>query len=262
MIDQSVLQGCGIEVRIEEQIIIDGVDIDVRGGEVVGLIGPNGAGKTTLLRTLAGVITPDKGEVKIDGTDAAVMAGTQRARRVAYLAQGTQVAWPLSVTSVVALGRVPHMKNFASSSCGDEQAIASAMQRTKINDLADRCIGTLSGGERMRVLVARMLAVEADILLADEPVAALDPYFQLEFMDLFAEQAAQGRAVVLVLHDLALAARYCHRLVLLDAGKKVADGQPAEVLSDELMAQVYGIKTLTGTYENSTYVVPWRRSRD
>jgi iron complex transport system ATP-binding protein len=114
----------------------------------------------------------------------------------------------------------------------------------------------------MRVMVARLLAVEAAILLADEPVAALDPFYQLEFMDLFAEQAAQGKGVVLVLHDLALAARYCHRLVLLDAGNMIAQGTPVEVLTDELLASVYGIEALTGTFEHSQYVLPWRRHRD
>jgi iron complex transport system ATP-binding protein len=254
-----ILQATSIHVDIEGKRIVDGVDINVGAGEIVGLIGPNGAGKTTLLRALAGVLSPQRGDIFVNGLDAALFDRSHLATKVAYLEQGAQVHWPLSVASIVALGRLPYRRKFSSLARDDRRAIESALQRTETLSLAERSFETLSGGERMRVLIARLLAVEAEVMLVDEPVAAMDPYFQLEFMDLFVEQAALGRGLVLVLHDLALAARYCDRLVLLEAGRTIAVGPPAEVLTDELLAQVYNIDTVTGSFEDQSYVIPWRR---
>lgn len=253
------LSARGIHVSLEGTPIVKGIDMEVNAGEVVGLIGPNGAGKTTLLRTLAGVLPPQRGEIFISDVNASGLDRSTLATKVAYLQQGAQVHWPLSVESIVALGRLPYRKKFTSLAQDDQRAIQSAMQRTDTLGIGERSFATLSGGEQMRVLIARMLAVEAEVMLVDEPVAAMDPYFQLEFMDLFVEQANLGRGVVLVLHDLALAARYCDRLVLLQAGQTVAQGPPSEVLTDELLAGVYHIDTLSGSFDNRRYVIPWQR---
>ena len=257
-----MLSARGVHVDLEGTPIVKGVDIEVDAGEVVGLIGPNGAGKTTLLRALAGVLPPQRGEIFVGGSDTSELERSLLATKVAYLQQGAQVHWPLSVASIVALGRLPYRKKFSSLAEDDQRAIDAAMQLTETLGIRERSFATLSGGEQMRVLIARMLAVEADVMLVDEPVAAMDPYFQLEFMDLFVEQAALGRGVVLVLHYLALAARYCDRLVLLQAGQTVAEGPPSEVLTDELLARVYHIDTLSGSFENRRYVIPWQRKSE
>ncbi len=256
------LTGLGLTVTVAEQVLLDGVDIEASGGEVLGLIGPNGAGKTTLLKVLAGVMRQTRGKLIIHGDDADVLDRRVRARRLAYLPQDATVHWPLTVAHTVALGRLPHASGLGRRNAADEAAIRQALERTETLDLQDRSMHTLSGGERMRALVARMLAVQADILLADEPVTGLDPYFQLEFMDLFAEEARSGRVVVLVLHDLSLAARYCHKLLLLDAGKVVTYGTPEKVLTPQNLAQVYRVNALTGHYQSQPYVVPWQRTVD
>ena len=135
-----------------------------------------------------------------------------------------------------------------------------ALSLTEMSDFAHRTIDTLSGGELMRALVARMLAVQADILLADEPVTGLDPYFQLQFMDLFREQAQAGKTVVLVLHDLALAARYCDRVVLLEQGKVVVEGAPQDVLNEDYLRDVYRIEAVHAGHQDKPYIVPWTRT--
>jgi len=256
---QPLLRGSNINVAVPGATLLDGVDIDVMPGEVLGLIGPNGAGKSTLLKVLAGVLDEYHGQVTIGGADARHLQRRIRAQQIAFLPQDAEVHWPLSVLSVVELGRLPHRRSLQSLTPDDAQAVQSALLRTETDMLRHRTMDTLSGGERMRALVARLLAVQAQVLLADEPVTGLDPYFQLEFMDLFAEEARQGRAVVLVLHDLALAARYCDRLVLLHDGKSVEQGTPELVLTEQNLQSVYRIEALAGTHDSQPYVVPWRR---
>ena len=254
-----LLAARGVSAHAESKTLLQDVDIAVQAGEVLGLLGPNGAGKTSLLRVLAGVLEADAGETFIGEQPMSAVSRQERARSVAYLAQDAEVHWPLSVTSVVALGRLPHRRGLAALSATDNDAIARALRSTQTLQLADRRLNTLSGGERMRVLVARMLATEADVLLADEPVTGLDPFFQLEFMDLFTNEAAAGRGVVLVLHDLALALRYCDRVVLLDGGRVAAEGTPASVLTEAALQQTYGVTSVSGTHEGQPYVLPWRR---
>jgi len=253
------LSGSKVSVVVPGAKLLDGVDIEVVPGEVLGLIGPNGAGKSTLLKVLAGVTGDYLGRVTIGGVDTRQLNRRSYARQVAFLPQDADVHWPLSVLSVVELGRLPHRRSLRSLTADDVEAVRSALRRTETEQLQHRTMDRLSGGERMRALVARLLAVQADVVLADEPVAGLDPYFQLEFMDLFAEEARQGRAVVLVLHDLALAARYCDRLLLLHAGKAVAQGPPPVVLTEHNLQAVYRIEALSGTHQTQPYVVPWRR---
>lgn len=247
-------------VTLEGTPVLRGVSMTVRAGEVLGLIGPNGAGKSTLLRTMAGLAPADVGKVELEGAALHGMSPAMRARAIGYLPQASEVHWPLTVQSLVALGRIPYRRLFAAMDAADEAAIERALERTQLQSLRDRSVGTLSGGERMRALVARMLAVEAPVMLVDEPVAGLDPYFQLQFMDLFAAQAAAGCAVVIVLHDLPLAARYCDRLVMLDSGEVAADGNPGTVLTQELIRDVYHVEALRDRHEDELYVLPWKRA--
>ncbi|HWB51459.1 MAG TPA: ABC transporter ATP-binding protein [Stellaceae bacterium] len=246
-----------IGIRLGGRAVLDGVNIAVEGGELVGLIGPNGAGKTSLLRALAHLAPPATGRVLCDGRPLDEFPPIERARRTAYLAQGAEVHWPLTVEKLVALGRLPHRGSWGGESETDTAAIARAMQATDVGRFRGRTIATLSGGERMRVMLARALAVEAPILLADEPVAALDPYHQLQVMTVLKSTAGRGTAVVAVLHDLSLATRFCDRLVLLHGGRVLAVGRPAEVLGDENLRTAYAVGFARGRRDEQEFLVAW-----
>jgi len=232
-----------LSVSLGGSRILEGCSLSARPGELIGLIGPNGAGKTTLLRCAAGLLQADSGAVSLAGTALARLPARQRARRMAYLAQSGGVHWPLTVRRIVALGRLPHLEPWRALQAGDARVVDEAMRRLDVANLGARVFHTLSGGERMRTMLARALAGEPELLLADEPLAGLDPYHQLQVMALLAELAGDGRAVVAVLHDLSLAGRYCHRLALMDAGRIVACGPAAEVLTAERVAAVYRVST-------------------
>lgn len=240
--------------------VLERVCLRLEAGEFVGLVGPNGAGKTTLLRLLAGLVAPDAGYVSLDGRPLLRVSRDERARKIAALFQGTGIGWPMRVREVVALGRLPHRGAFAGQSEADRAAVSRAMAMTEVAHLADRIEPSLSSGERMRVLLARALAVEADMLLADEPITALDPAHQLDAMELLRKVAHRGTGVVAVLHDLTLAARFCDRLVVIANGCVQADDRPELALTDETLSGVFGIGALRGIHADGTrYVLPWQR---
>jgi len=248
-----------ITVDVGRSRLLDRVDLEVRPGELLGLIGPNGAGKTTLLRILAGLRPASGGRVLYDGRSIPRKERPALARRLAYMAQGSDVAWPLRVDRLVSLGRIPHQSLFRRDPAEDEAAVTRALRRVGIEQLRDRSLITLSGGERLQVLLARALAVEGEALLADEPVAALDPHHQLRVMELLRQEAYAGKAVVAVLHDLPLAVRFCTRLALLHRGRLMAVGTPAEVLRDEHLARAYGVRALRGEQEGEPFLLAWER---
>lgn len=249
----------GLQVHIGTARLLDGIDLEIRPGELLGLIGPNGAGKSTLLRHLAGLQVPNRGEVTYDGQRPKRKERPALARRLAYLPQGVDIAWPLRVERLVALGRIPHQGFLRRQQTRDAAAVERALQRTGIAELRDRPLVTLSGGERMLVLLARALAVEAEALLADEPIAALDPNHQLRVMELLQEEARARKTVVAVLHDLALAVRFCDRLALLHQGRLLAVGKPRDVLDDETLAAAYGVRALRGEREGEPFLLAWER---
>jgi iron complex transport system ATP-binding protein len=237
-----------------------GVDFQVRGAEVVGLIGPNGSGKTTLLRILANLRAPETGRVRYGGRTAAEIGARELARQIAYLAQGGAVHWPMRVEALIGLGRLPHRRTFQGLDAGDRHAIAQAMIAADVVSLRGRTMVQVSGGERMRILLARALAVDAPMLLADEPIAALDPLHQLQVMELLRTTARAGRGVIVVLHDLALAARFCDRLILLAQGGIQVEGAPARVLTDAHLARAYGVEVVRGERDGIPYLLPWKPS--
>jgi len=228
------------------------MDIALNSGELVGLIGPNGAGKSTLLAMLAGLLTPDSGRVELDGQALQSLGNDERARRLAWLEQQATVHWPISVERVVALGRTPWLQPWQRASGEDRDRVEAAMLATDCIALRQRTVATLSGGERTRVLLARALAGEPQILLADEPTAALDLAHQLQTMELLRGCADRGLCCGIVLHDLALATRYCDRVYLLHHGRLHSHGSPDTVLDEQTFAQVYGVQVGRGSQP-----VPW-----
>ncbi|GBU17658.1 MULTISPECIES: ABC transporter ATP-binding protein [unclassified Methylobacterium] len=249
-----------LAVRLGGRTVLDGVSLALAPGTMTGLVGPNGAGKTTLLRALAGLLPPAAGRVLLDERPVMEIPPTARARRIAALFQGAEIGWPMSVRELVALGRAPHRRAFVGPSEADRAAVERALRRADLLPLAERSADTLSTGERMRALLARALAVEAGWLLADEPVTALDPGHQIDAMHLLRMVAREGVGVVAVLHDLSLAARFCDRLVVLAGGRIAADGTPAAVLDDALLATVFGIGVARGIHRDGTaYILPWDR---
>lgn len=236
-----ILQGQQLSLQLNQHSILRQLDIEVRPGELLGLIGPNGAGKTSLLRILAGLQTADQGTVRLDDSVLNAIDRKQLAQTIAYLEQGAPAHWPLRVRRIVELGRLPYLNPWEKLSSRDSEIVDHAMAQAEVHQFADRTVNTLSGGERLRVLIARMFATQANILLADEPIAALDPYHQLHTMELFRNHCDRGGSAVIVMHDLNMAARFCHRLALLHEGQIVAEGAPEQVLSSQQLAAVYGI---------------------
>lgn len=242
------LETRALSVDLKGRRVVDGVTLTVRAGEVVGVIGPNGAGKSTLLRAMAGLVAPAAGEVVLDGQPVAKLDGRARGRRIGFVGQERIVHWPLSAGAVVALGRLPHHGGSgAGLNAADRLAIDRAVAAMDVAHLLDRSVGELSGGERARVLVARALAQEAPLLIADEPTAGLDPAHALGLFESFRKLAMAGRAVVAALHDLSLAARFCDRVVLLREGALIAAGAPGDVLTEAHLAQTYGIRATVAT---------------
>ena len=249
------LEATGVTVRGGGCTIVRDASLAVSGGERVGLVGPNGAGKSTLLRTLAG-ISAGEGSIALDGQSLAALAPRSRARRLAYLPQDRRVEWAMPVRDVVALGRHPFQRRFARLDETDREAVAHAMRQVGIEALADRPATVLSGGELARTLLARALAVGAPLLLADEPVAALDPFHQLQVMEILRARADAGDGVLAVLHDLGLAARFMDRIVVMHSGEIVADGPPARVFTAELLADVFRI-AVRPAGEGGAIPLPW-----
>lgn len=218
-----------------------GACLRVEPGECIGLIGPNGAGKSTLLRAALGLVAAQ------GRSSLAALAPAARARAAAFLPQGREIAWPMPVIDVVAL---------AQGGRRDAPQVTAAMARMDITAFAARPATALSGGEQTRVLIARALAQDTPLLLADEPIAGLDPAHQIACMKVFAGLAAEGRAVIAALHDLHLAARHCTRLVVLAGGRIVADGPPRRVLTPELLQDVFAIRCHLAEVDGGLVVQP------
>lgn len=248
--------------RVDDVQILKGVSLELGAGELVGLIGPNGAGKSTLLRLLMQIEQQTSGEILLDNKPIASVSRELRARRLAYLVQRARADWPLSVQKVVELGRIPHQNWWQGCSTADLQKVEQALYRTETVAYRNRLVNTLSGGEQTLVMLARILATEPQLIFADEPVAALDPYHQLHVMEILREHARDNGAAVVVLHDLSLAARFCDRLYLLNHGEIYCSGTPQQVLTDLHLAEVYGIRAAIDCNAVGVSVTPVARLKD
>jgi iron complex transport system ATP-binding protein len=248
-----------VEVRSGGTVLVSDASLSLAAGELVGLIGPNGAGKSTLVRSMAGLLPLAAGTVLLDGRPIGEVPARARARAIAFLPQEGRVHWKLSVRQVVTLGRSPHRGGWRPHEPVDLEAVSRAMQAAGVSELADRDATSLSTGERARVLLARALAVEAGVLLADEPVAALDPYHQIVVLEHLRSLARNGAAVLVVIHDLPMASRFMDRLALMDRGRLVTSGPPVEVLADPRLAEAFGVEMLRGEHQGAAWALPWTR---
>lgn len=226
-------------LRLGDTRALDGVTAAFQPGRITVLLGPNGAGKTSLLKCLVGLAEPESGQVTLNGHRLDALKPRERARRIAYLAQEPTVHWNLAARELVALGRLPHRGPFGGPSRTDEAAVAKALADTATTLFADRPIHSLSGGERARVQLARLLAGQPQWLLADEPLASLDPAHQLDMLRLFRSAANHGAGVLLVLHDLNQAACIADDVLILKQGRIEAAGAAGDVLNAPLLSDVY-----------------------
>jgi iron complex transport system ATP-binding protein len=247
----------GLNVSLGSRMVLNDISLALSPGHLVALVGPNGAGKTTLLRALAGLV-PSSGAIHVGGDALSSLALRERARRFAYLPQGHIVHWPLPARDIVALGRYPHgATDPARLSPKDTEAVLRAMQAADVVEFSERRVTELSGGERSRVALARVLAVEAPVILADEPTASLDPRHQIDIMKSLRTVADQGTLVIVVTHDLGLAARFADTVLVLSEGRLVAQGAAADALSEKIVGDVFRIRAYRAEYQREAVIVPW-----
>ncbi|MBB1243719.1 ABC transporter ATP-binding protein [Streptomyces durbertensis] len=247
-----------------DRTVVHDLDLEIEDGTVTAVIGPNGCGKSTLLRSFGRLMKPLSGRVLLDGEPVHTMPTKRVAERVGLLPQSPVAPEGLSVADLVARGRHPHQTWYRRWSSDDEEAVARALRSTGTYELAERTLDELSGGQRQRAWIAMALAQETEILLLDEPTNHLDLAHQVEVLDLVRElHRDTGRTVVLVLHDLSLAARYADHLVAMKDGRVVAQGPPVEVLTEELLAEAFGLRALVRYDEEigAPLVVPLSRER-
>jgi iron complex transport system ATP-binding protein len=257
MIETALLTAQDLNVTLGGRAVLNNVSLSLSSRHLVVLVGPNGAGKTTLLRALAGLL-PSGGTIRVGGDALSSLPLRERARRFAYLPQGHVVHWPLPARDIVALGRYPHgATDPARLIAGDAEAVLRAMQATDAVDFSERLVTELSGGERSRVALARVLAVEAPVILADEPTASLDPRHQIDVMKNLRAAADKSALVIVVTHDLGLAARFADTVLVLSEGCLVSQGKPAEALSEQVMADVFRISAYRAEYQREAVIVPW-----
>lgn len=229
--------------------VLQNVSAKAHSGELIALIGPNGCGKSTLLKTLCGIISPSSGRITVNHKSLINFSLKERAKNIAYLSQSREALPSMSVEDVVRLGRAPYRGGLGKISNEGEVAIASALSRTQSDIFKSRRFDSLSGGEQARILLARALTVEAPVLLADEPIAALDPFYQLSMMDILKAEATSGKTVITALHDLSLAAQFADRIWMMHKGKIIADGKPKEVLNAQNLETVFRIQAPTSGFQ-------------
>ena len=244
MTTQRRLSADAVTLAYGDRTVVERLSLDIAPGRITAIVGANGCGKSTLLRALARLISPKEGQIVLDGTALASRPSKEIARVVGLLPQSPVAPEGIAVADLVGRGRHPHQKLLARWSAHDYQAVADALDATDTSDLADRSVDELSGGQRQRVWIAMALAQETDILLLDEPTTFLDVAHQIEVLDLLTDlNHDRGTTIVMVLHDLNLAARYADELVAVVDGRVVAIGEPADIVTSDLVREVFGLES-------------------
>jgi len=256
MTASPVIRASSTSVVLDGREVLTDVTLDVLPGEVLALVGPNGAGKSTLLSVLSGERRPDAGTVELEGADIHSYSTAELAQRRSVLTQENALSFPFRVIEVITMGRAPW--NRAADLAADSAIIASAASRADVAHLANRRFTELSGGERARVSLARVLAQDTPVVFLDEPTAALDLRHQEDVLRLARDLAADGRAVVVVVHDLSLAGAVADRVALLSSGRLVALGSPASVLTASAISEVYGLEVRVVDFDGRPHIVPVR----
>lgn len=246
-----MLRANEISLTLGSRQILDGISLEVKRGEILGVLGPNGCGKSTLVKVLSRLLVPNKGEIHLDGQPLTSYSSKQLARKMAVVSQDGLAPLPLTVAEAVQMGRYPHQRLWKKDAIRDEEVVQQVLIRTELTELAGKPLDRLSGGERQRVAIACAMAQEPEVLLLDEPTTYLDIGYQIGILDLLRRwQQETGGAALLVLHDLNLAAQYCDRLMLMKSGSVVCSGSVEEIMEAALLADVYGVRPLVVPHPN------------
>ncbi|MSP63800.1 MAG: ABC transporter ATP-binding protein [Myxococcales bacterium] len=250
----------GVSFGYDGRKVLDRLSLEIPRGQLLGVIGPNGAGKSTVVRLALGLLSPSEGRVTLEGRDVARVPRREFARVVAAVTQEEALEFPFTALEVVLMGRTAHLGPFGFERPADLVAARMAMEATGVSVLADRPLHAISGGERKRVLLARALAQDPQVLILDEPAAALDIHHQIAIFDLLAERHRRGVTVIVVIHDLNLAAAYCDRLLLLTPGAPAIDGTVEEILTYRRVREAFGVDVYVGVNEltGDRYLIPMR----
>lgn len=247
-----------LNIFYDKNHVLKNVSFDVGPGEIVGVIGPNGAGKTTILKAFAKLIQPTTGSLEILGKYLSEIRNEDSSKIIAYLPQNHAIYWSLSVERVIALGRIPHLMPWQKSDSQDKDIIYKSMKMTDTDALRNRDINALSGGEQTLVMIARVLAQQTPLILADEPMQGLDPNHQIKIMELFKKIAGENKGIIIVMHDLSLAARFCDKLILLNEGHVLDSGPPRKVLSPENLKDAFRIEARFQYDKKDLFLIPWK----
>jgi iron complex transport system ATP-binding protein len=261
---QAPLGTQSITLKHDDHVIIDGLDVTFPAGKVTAIVGPNGCGKSTLLNGLSRVHLPSSGHILLNGKDIHSMPAKQVAKKLALLPQETSAPDGITVRELIRFGRHPHQSLFKQWGMDDRTAIEFALQAANLESLGDRLLDTLSGGQRQRAWIAMSIAQETPLLLLDEPTSALDLGHQIEVFDLIRELAAAGKTIIMVVHDLAMAARYADHLIAMKGGEIVAQGSPKQVITPEILESLYGVHCdlLADPHTGAPILVNVRRAHD